>query len=229
MENPYKKPLVRDSVVFHLNTKTMEKPYKIIDNVRHFNYKQTIYYLYAYGRKKYGKNFRIHKEDLPVIRKLIYYIIQEEEKCKEHNIDLKKGILLTGPIGCGKTSWMNLIQILGFEDKHFQVKSTRDIAFEFNRDGYQTINTYGKAHRPFCLDDLGVEQNIKFFGNECNTIAEVLLHRYNLMTNHGMITHATTNLKASELEELYGNRVRSRLRSMFNLISFPVEAKDKRK
>ncbi len=43
-----------------------------------------------------------------------------------------------------------------------------------------------------------------------------------------MITHATTNLSASELEEYYGNRVRSRMREMFNLISFESSAKDKR-
>lgn len=35
-----------------------------------------------------------------------------------------------------------------------------------------------------------------------------------------MITHATTNLSASELEDYYGNRVRSRMREMFNLIAF---------
>jgi len=44
-----------------------------------------------------------------------------------------------------------------------------------------------------------------------------------------IITHATTNLAAKEIEELYGKRVRSRLREMFNLISFPAETKDKRK
>ena len=44
-----------------------------------------------------------------------------------------------------------------------------------------------------------------------------------------MITHATTNLSASELESYYGNRVRSRMREMFNLIAFDSAAKDKRK
>jgi len=47
--------------------------------------------------------------------------------------------------------------------------------------------------------------------------------------NYGIMTHATTNLNAEELEKLYGNSVRSRLRSMFNLIVFPSNAKDKRK
>jgi hypothetical protein len=45
----------------------------------------------------------------------------------------------------------------------------------------------------------------------------------------GIITHATTNLNADELEDIYGIRVRSRLRSMFNLVSFPMSVPDKRK
>jgi hypothetical protein len=39
----------------------------------------------------------------------------------------------------------------------------------------------------------------------------------------------TTTLNAQELENRYGNRVRSRLKSMFNLISFDKNSVDKRK
>ncbi|MDT8347935.1 MAG: ATPase, partial [Flavobacteriaceae bacterium] len=42
-------------------------------------------------------------------------------------------------------------------------------------------------------------------------------------------THITTNLNAEELEARYGSRVRSRLREMFNLISFDKASVDKRK
>jgi hypothetical protein len=41
-------------------------------------------------------------------------------------------------------------------------------------------------------------------------------------------THATTNLNAQELEDLYGNRVRSRMRQLFNLIAFDEKSTDKR-
>lgn len=129
----------------------------------------------------------------------------------------------------GKTSWMQLIQLLMFPEQKYQVKSARDIAFEFNKDGYEVINNYGNRNRRLSLDDIGVEQNIKHFGNECNTIAEILIQRYELHQHQGIITHATTNLSASQLEQHYGNRVRSRLRSMFNLIAFPEGTTDKRK
>ena len=212
----------------HCKNTQIEKPYTIVNNMRMFDYQKTVKYLEAYGKHKFGNKFRIYHEDLKIIHMLICYMAYIEDGCKKHGIDPNKGLLLTGPIGCGKTSWMHVIQVIGLHFQRFQIKSTRDIAFEFNKDGYDTINTYGRAKRIICFDDLGVEQNIKFYGNECNTMAEILLHRYELLVQQKIITHATTNLSATELEELYGNRVRSRLREMFNLISFPSNAKDKR-
>ncbi len=202
--------------------------FEIIDGKRHFDYAKTMSFLIEQGKQMFGNSFQIDKQDIPVINRLVIYAAHVEDRCEAHGIELNKGILLTGPIGCGKTSWMHLIQLLMLPDQKYQVKATRDIAFEFNKDGYEVINNYGKRQHCICLDDVGVEQNIKFFGNECNTIAEVLLHRYELHTHQGIITHATTNLSASQLEEFYGNRVRSRLRSMFNLISFPASSIDKR-
>ena len=84
-------------------------------------------------------------------------------------------------------------------------------------------------NKSYCFDDLGIEGNLKYYGNECNVMAEILLSRYDLFVSQKIITHITTNLSASEIEELYGNRIRSRMREMFNLISFDKDAPDKRK
>jgi hypothetical protein len=111
-------------------------------------------------------------------------------------------------------------------DIYLEEKST--VPAEYHIEGYPIIQKYSKAHKWYCLDDLGVEQNVKQYGNECNTMAEILLNRYELFVNHGIQTHATTNLNADDLETIYGNRVRSRFRSMFNLIDFPIDSPDKR-
>jgi len=37
-----------------------------------------------------------------------------------------------------------------------------------------------------------------------------------------------TNLAAGEIESIYGNRLRSRMREMFNLFGYDEESKDKR-
>jgi len=87
---------------------------------------------------------------------------------------------------------------------------------------------YQYLPKNYCFDDLGVESSLKYYGNECNVMAEVLLTRYDLFVAQNLVTHLTTNLSASEIEEAYGNRVRSRLREMFNLIAFNNDSIDKR-
>jgi DNA replication protein DnaC len=152
----------------------------------------------------------------------------------QFNIDLDKGILLTGPIGCGKTSLMHLMKYLTPTEYKFFVKSCRDVSFEFIQEGYPILHKYstGKLYpsqsKALCFDDLGTENNLKYFGNECNVMGEILLSRYDLFVAKKIPTHLTTNLSASEIERIYGNRVRSRLREMVNLIAFDKGASDKR-
>lgn len=211
--------------------KTLEQklPYDLIDGYRLFDWRKTCAYINEQGKALFGSKFQLNREDWPVIRKLIVYHVRDEEWCAKEGLDLNKGILLTGPIGCGKTSMMHLFQLLSYRMMRYRVLSTRSVAFEFQEEGYSVINRYGRKPFPICLDDLGLEQNIKHYGNECNTMGEILLHRYELFRNEDIVTHATTNLNSAELEKLYGNRVRSRMREMFNLISFAESCQDKRK
>ena len=112
----------------------------------------------------------------------------------------------------------------------YEMIPCRNVVFGFNHLGYKTIEDYGNSSF-FCFDDLGVEPPGRFYGKDCNVMGEVLLSRYELYldTQRKIKTHATTNLNAQELEERYGNRVRSRMRELFNLIAFDKESRDKRK
>ncbi len=204
-------------------------PFEIIDGFRQYNFKKSWHYLQEIGQQKFGTKFHLNPQDQKIIYLLLIYFIRDQETCAEYGIDLEKGILLNGPVGCGKTSLMILMRLFAYPEHRYTIKSTRDIASEFNQEGYPIIQKYGKSsNKIYCFDDLGVENNMKYYGNECNTVAEILLQRYDLQIMEGTVTHATTNLNAQELEELYGNRVRSRLRSMFNLVTFPRGVVDKR-
>jgi len=69
----------------------------------------------------------------------------------------------------------------------------------------------------------------RYFGKDCNVLGEIILSRHELYLQRKIPTHANTNLNAVELEERYGERVRSRMRQMFNLIAFDKKSLDKRK
>jgi len=191
------------------------------------------------GKEIFGDHFCIYPEDHELVQKLLTWFLQDEQQATYFNINLHKGILLTGPIGCGKTSLMSLIRLLAPQPQRFGIKSCREITFDFIKDGYEVIQRYGShayintstQHQPHthCFDDLGAESTFKYYGNQCNVMGEILLSRYDHFISNHMLTHATTNLSASELEDYYGNRVRSRMREMFNLIAFDGGAKDKRK
>jgi DNA replication protein DnaC len=143
-------------------------------------------------------------------------------------MDPEKGILLSGPVGCGKTSMMKLLRYLVPNQRNYVVMPCRNIVFAFNHLGYKTIEDYGDSSN-FCFDDMGVEPIGRHYGRDCNVIGEILLSRYELFLQTKLKTHATTNLSAHELEDLYGLRVRSRMKKMFNLVAFDEKIKDKRK
>ena len=198
-----------------------------------YNYPEIITWLEQKGIDLYGSHFKILENEYEIIYKLMAYFLKDEQTCFQFNIDLNKGIMLSGPIGCGKTTLMNLMKHLTATEHKFYIKPCRDISYEFIQDGYEIIQKYSKGNRypdpkNICFDDLGTENNIKYFGNECNVMAEILLSRYDLFISKKIKTHITTNLSATEIETAYGNRVRSRLRSMINLIAFDKTTTDKR-
>lgn len=222
-------------------TKTTPNPYEEVaefrDGMYRFNFTASRNWLEDQGKRIFGSHFFIDPLDHPLVHDLLIYAIGDKETAIKRNLDLKKGILLTGPVGCGKTSIMSLVRYFFPSGKQYRIKSTREISFEFEKEGYKIINRYSgrKESDPpnlspavFCFDDLGVEQAQKHFGNDCDVMGEILLSRYDLFVSKKIPTHITTNLSASEIEQRYGNRVRSRMREMFNLLAFTKDSKDKR-
>jgi len=208
--------------------------FKIVNNTKTYAPEKCFQFLEQQGKQMYGQSFKINQDDKPTIYKLLIYAIRDKENAFKLGLDLNKGILLSGPVGCGKTSLMHLIKPFLYSKYDYKIKTTRMVSFEFAKYGFEALRPYTEKSNQqirltgFCFDDLGAEQQIKHFGNDCNVMAEILISRYEQFVENGSVTHITTNLSASEIEKAYGNRVRSRLRQMFNLVSFGSSTKDKR-
>jgi len=196
------------------------------ENINGYDFVWLITTLERYGKKDFGAQFVIRQQDHAIIRKLLVYFLADEVQAAGLGMDLGKGILLTGPVGAGKTCLMSLMRLVPGPERSFTLRSAREVSFEFIQDGYEVIHRYSTLSynsggpRAYCFDDLGAEQALKYYGNTCNVLAEVILSRYDHYMSADMITHLTTNLSATEIETLYGPRVRSRMREMFNLVAF---------
>ena len=199
-----------------------------------YNYPEILTWLEQKAKQDYGLNFHFVEEDLSNITKLVAYFLKDEITANQYGLDLSKGILLSGPVGSGKTTLMTIMKYITQKENKFYMRTCRDVSFEFIKEGYEIIHKYSRGSysqtdcKNYCFDDLGVESNLKYYGNECNVMAEIILSRYDLFISKKVITHITTNLSASEIETMYGNRVRSRLRAMLNLIAFDKSTLDKR-
>jgi len=212
---------------------------EIKNNTVYYDFEKIKTYLNIKGHLLFGKDFKIYKEDEPLLFKLCCYFIQDHYSCSKIGIDTNKGLLLSGPVGCGKTSLMKLLPHLAPHKINYEIIPTRNIVFNFNATGFQVLEKYNET-KSFCFDDLGVEPKGSHYAKECNVMGEILLSRYDIfmqtaqpnnqqpITNNHCKTHITTNGNAQELEKRYGNRVRSRIRAMFNLISFDEKSRDKR-
>lgn len=165
----------------------------------------------------------VDEENKPVLAQLVHYFAQTGGS----SLSTKKGVLLAGNVGSGKTMVMEIFNQLVRRSNPFYKTTARQVAKDYAADGLIALVRYLKQFRKtpaglipvdFFFDDLGAEDNKKHYGNEANVMAEVIYDRYELYIRFGTRTHFTTNLTPEELEEKYGVRAYSRLCQMCNFL-----------
>ena len=135
----------------------------------------------------------------------------------------KRGLLLYGNCGTGKTKLMQALSYLFnfYENGRntLKVNSAMTIAelsiskvendvVRFNM--CKTTNYVG-------IDDLGTEPvTVKNWGTDTSPIVDVIYHRYNAMKT----TVLSTNLNMEMIKNTYGERIHDRICEMFDRISF---------
>jgi len=157
------------------------------------------------------------------------------------NPELRKGLLIAGRIGCGKTSLMRLFQ--RNQRQVFMIQSAKEIAWNWRQAG-ENAGLYMERmtnvhmlpvndmqnfyHRiaGLCVDDVGTEDVQLSFGNRASVIGDLIEGRY-FNRCMGVLFHMTTNLTMKDVKDFYGDRVASRLRETMNVIEYKGE--DRRK
>lgn len=198
----------------------------------------TAYEFYNFIKSKAEKaipGFRLSEPEKDIYKTIAMYFTGDKRFETEFGFDLKKGLLLYGNVGCGKTTVMKMF--MDNPSKSYAVIPCRRISADYQKEGVSGIEkyyglmnpgvrmTFGHMELGICFDDLGTESGAKNYGNEANVMSEIILSRY----ESRVPSHITTNLSMDQIEEFYGVRVRSRMREMLNLIEFPIGLKDKRK
>lgn len=206
------------------------------------------------SRNAKGRPFIIDRDNEQAVRLVCQYFAEDPAFEQYEDFSLNKGLALLGNVGVGKTHLMShftqnqhasfvmlncrriegmWVEEAGLKDKPpvgviQKYSATIQVAVNANRFGHKELG--------ICFDDLGTETSpSKAYGEEKNVLGEILMNRYENFgafiagsTARFYMTHITTNLSAHDISIKYGQRLRDRFREMFNVITFPNDAKSRR-
>lgn len=180
--------------------------------------------------KQLCPEFVIDDDNWNIVINLYAYFMRDSH-C---SFNLKKGLWLEGSLGTGKSTLLYIFSNLMIQYHHgFLVYPCSDIAMQYAVNGdldkyTYGINSYNSHPVNMGFDDLGREQiPVYYYKNELNVMQYILSTRYTLWQKQQIQTYITTNSDSEDIEQLYGEFIRSRRQEMFNII--PIIGKDRRK
>lgn len=166
-----------------------------------------------------GSKFIVNDENKPILNALFWYFSNNEKfnqtTVTENQPSLSKGLLLMGNTGSGKTTFIDIFQLLKWEFG-FRKFSIYDVVEDFEKEGEKGITTYFRGI--ICFDDLGAESEAVFYGKRENVGTRLLEKRYNSWRVDGLRTFITTNMNLEELVDNYGFRMEGRFKESYNII-----------
>lgn len=137
------------------------------------------------------------------------------EQAKVFIESASNGIIITGLPGVGKTTLLRSPRMI----------SASKLAMEFQANGLDAVkalinNQIQYQGLKVVIDDLGIEEDVKHYGNQLDPISYVVQSIYdiNQVAEQKIKLYITTNLDKNELIERYGVRVVDRLWEMCDRI-----------
>lgn len=189
--------------------------------------------------KRLNPEYRVDESVKEAFMLLCFYFTNDARFEESGEYSLKKGIMLAGNVGTGKTILMRIFS--RNKRQCYEMIPCRKASDEYSEDGSEMLHQYNNPIRSLlgtyeyflqrelgvCFDDLGTETNpARYYGKDLNTMEMIILNRYDRRLPFNL-THFTTNLTWAEIEQRYGTRVISRLNEMVNVIE--LSGNDRRK
>lgn len=166
-------------------------------------------------KKSIKREFIIDQKNKEIINQLYNYLICSEKFKGEH----RKGILIIGAIGVGKTLILTIICNM------IEMLSNKVIERVHSKKIIEAVRTHNLGYfdkRPLFIDDLGREaKEINNYGTKELPLIDLLSIRY----DNGSLTFATSNFDFKKLTEFYGLAITDRMKEMFNIIEYTGESK----
>ena len=141
--------------------------------------------------------------------------------------ELRKGLLIYGNCGTGKSSVFDIVREIVFKNKfnpfYFKNVSVHSVINEFNVQNHTNIKFGESVVEKYCrgiihFDDVGAETKVQAWGIKEELFDRILQQRYNKFKDKGIRTFITTNLTIDDLERRYSPQVKSRIHEMFNFL-----------
>lgn len=183
---------------------------------------KAMYSLMKWSSKSlFGKELIVNQYNKKLITALCFFVSEDERFETELGYNRRKGLLIRGVSGLGKTHLVRCIE--QNELNPIKIISMIEVADEVKAEGEYKINLGN--NKIIYLDDVGTEEaTVNHYGTKINFFKNFIETVYlrNVDKGFGKLIISTNN-SFSEIEEKYGFRVRSRIKDMFNIIDVAGE------
>jgi DNA replication protein DnaC len=203
--------------IWHTNNRKKEREAEV-SRINELKERCTAEYMFKLmkwtSRNVLGKEFILNEDNKRLITTLCYFFSADQRFETELNFSMKKGLLIRGISGLGKTHLVKCLE--NNELNPVLILSMIEISEEIKQEGEYQIKVGDK--KIIYLDDVGTEEaTINHYGTKINFFKN-FIEGYYLRNSPFNRLIISTNNSAAEIEEKYGFRVRSRMRDMFNVI-----------
>lgn len=147
-------------------------------------------------------------------------------ECETIDVELGKGLWITGASGVGKTTTMEIMRKVTHS---FAMVSMNKIATECLNAGDITPITERIRGKVYCFDDVGSENKVKLYGNDVEPFSQVVLLYEEQTRQGGLPVLATSNISPVRIvngeivrneafQARYGERETNRIIKLFSVL-----------